>query len=105
MLKKFDLTSCFAMKTPMAPLLTLEKDSNGKSVIVTLYKGMIGSLLYLTATRPDIMYSIGLCARYQSDPKESHLTTVRRIFRYLKGTPNLSLVSQRLRIRTNMILW
>jgi hypothetical protein len=91
MLKKFDLTSCSSMKTPMAPPLTLDKDSLGKSVNVTLYRGMIGSLLYLTASRPDIMYSTCLCARYQSDPKESHLTAVKRIFRYLKGTPNLGL--------------
>ncbi|KAJ9538735.1 hypothetical protein OSB04_031468 [Centaurea solstitialis] len=88
MLKKFDLTSCTPMKTPMAPPLTLDKDSKGKSVDVTLYRGMIGSLLYLTASRPDIMYSTCLCARYQAEPKESHLTAVKRIFRYLKGTPN-----------------
>ena len=58
---------------------------------MTLYRGMIGSLLYLTASRPDIMYSTCLCARYQSDPKESHLIAVKQIFRYLKGTPNLGL--------------
>ncbi|KAJ9546677.1 hypothetical protein OSB04_019220 [Centaurea solstitialis] len=91
MLKKFDLTSCTPMKTPMAPPLSLDKDSNGKPVDVTLYRGMIGSLLYLTASRPDIMYSTCLCARYQAEPKESHLTDVKRIFRYLKGTPNLGL--------------
>ncbi|KAJ9565966.1 hypothetical protein OSB04_001932 [Centaurea solstitialis] len=89
MLKKFDLTSCTPMKTPMAPPLSLDKDSKGKPVDVTLYRGMIGSLLYLTASRPDIMYSTCLCARYQAEPKESHLTAVKRIFRYLKGTPNL----------------
>ncbi|KAJ9547332.1 hypothetical protein OSB04_019875 [Centaurea solstitialis] len=91
MLKKFDLTSCTPMKTPMAPPLSLDKDSKGKPVDVTLYRGMIGSLLYLTASRPDIMYSTCLCARYQAEPKESHLTVVKRIFRYLKGTPNLGL--------------
>ncbi|KAJ9538188.1 hypothetical protein OSB04_030921 [Centaurea solstitialis] len=90
-LKKFDLTSCTPMKTPMAPPLSLDKDSKGKPVDVTLYRGMIGSLLYLTASRPDIMYSTCLCARYQAEPKESHLTVVKRIFRYLKGTPNLGL--------------
>ncbi|KAJ9547172.1 hypothetical protein OSB04_019715 [Centaurea solstitialis] len=74
MLKKFDLTSCTSMKTPMAPPLSLDKDSKGKPVDVTLYRGMIGSLLYLTASRPDIMYSTCLCARYQAEPKESHLT-------------------------------
>ncbi|KAJ9539324.1 hypothetical protein OSB04_032057 [Centaurea solstitialis] len=91
MLKKFDLTSCTPMKTPMAPPLSLDKDSKGKPVDVTLYRGMIGSLLYLTASRPDIMYSTCLCARYQAEPKESHLTAVKRIFRYLKGTPNMGL--------------
>jgi len=53
---------------------------------------MIGSLLYLTASRPNILFSVCLCARFQSDPRESHLTTVKRIFRYLKGTTNLGLL-------------
>ncbi|KAJ9542460.1 hypothetical protein OSB04_028966 [Centaurea solstitialis] len=91
MLKKFDLTSCTPMKTPMAPPLSLDKDFKGKPIDVTLYRGMIGSLLYLTASRPDIMYSTCLCARYQAEPKESQLTAVKWIFRYLKGTPNLGL--------------
>jgi len=75
----------------MAPPLTLDKDSKGKSVNLTLYRGMIGSLLYLTTSQHDIMYSTCLYARYEYDPKESHLTAVKRIFRYLKGTPNLGL--------------
>ncbi|KAI3734639.1 hypothetical protein L6452_14113 [Arctium lappa] len=91
MLKKFDLTQTSAMKTPMAPPLTLNKDPSGKPVNVTDYRGMIGSLLYLTASQPDIMYSTCLCARYQFEPKESHLIAVKRIFRYLKETPNLGL--------------
>ena len=53
---------------------------------------MIGSLLYLTASRPDILFSVCLCARFQSDPNETHLTVVKRIFRYLKGTTNLGLL-------------
>jgi len=53
---------------------------------------MIGSLLYLTASRPDILFRVCLCARFQSDPRESHLTAVKRIFRYLKGTTNLGLL-------------
>ncbi|KAI3771392.1 hypothetical protein L6452_02556 [Arctium lappa] len=91
MLKKFDLTQTSTMKTPMAPPLTLNKDPSEKPVNVTAYRGMIGSLLYLTASRPDIMYSTCLCALYQSEPKESHLIVVKRIFRYLKRTPNLGL--------------
>ncbi|KAJ9566375.1 hypothetical protein OSB04_002341 [Centaurea solstitialis] len=78
------------MKTPMAPL-KLDSDPNGNSVNITEYRGMISSLLYLTASRPDIMFSTCLCARFQADPKESHLNDVKRIFRYLKGTPNMGL--------------
>ncbi|KAJ9546718.1 hypothetical protein OSB04_019261 [Centaurea solstitialis] len=89
MLTKFELTTCSAMKTPMVPPLKLDRDSEGKSVDVTLYRGMIGSLFYLTASLPDIMYATCLCARYQADPKESHMKAVKRIFGYLKETPNL----------------
>jgi len=53
---------------------------------------MIGSLLYLTASRPDILFNVCLCARFQSDPREPHLIAVKRIFRYLKGTTNLGLL-------------
>ncbi|GJR73233.1 retrovirus-related pol polyprotein from transposon TNT 1-94 [Tanacetum coccineum] len=74
------------VKTPMVPTNDLGPDLTGKPVNETLYRGMIGSLMYLTATRPDIKFSTILCARYQSSPKESHLTTVKRILMYLKGT-------------------
>jgi len=57
-----------------------------------LYRGMIGSLLYITTSRPDILFSVCLCERFQSDPRESHLTIIKRIFRYLKGTTNLGLL-------------
>jgi len=53
---------------------------------------MIGSLLYLTTSRPDILFSVCLCGRFQSNPRESHLTTVKRIFKYLIGTTNLGLL-------------
>ncbi|XP_021742769.1 uncharacterized protein LOC110708852 [Chenopodium quinoa] len=56
-----------------------------------MYRGMIGSLLYLTASRPDISFSVGLYSRFQANPKESHLIAVKRILRYLKGTDDLSL--------------
>ncbi|KAI3718361.1 hypothetical protein L6452_19228 [Arctium lappa] len=74
------------MKTPLAPSLKLHVDPDGVSVDITGYRGMIGSLLYLTASRPYIMFATCLCARYQANPKESHLAAVKRIFRYLKGT-------------------
>ena len=78
-------------KTPMATAKKLDQDESGKKVDITHYRGMIGSLLYLTASRPDIMFATCLCARFQADPKESHLIAVKRIFRYLKGTPNLGI--------------
>ncbi|GKC39106.1 hypothetical protein Tco_1051490 [Tanacetum coccineum] len=69
----------------------LTKDEEGESVDNTKYRGMIGSLLYLTASRPNIMFSVCLCARFQEDSKISHLEAVKRIFRYVKGTTNLGL--------------
>ncbi|KAJ9566734.1 hypothetical protein OSB04_002700 [Centaurea solstitialis] len=62
-----------------------------KSVDQNIYRSMIGSLLYLTATRPDIMFATCFCARFQANPKESHLAAVKRILRYLKGTPEMGL--------------
>ena len=91
LLKKYELTDCSSVKTPMVPPNNLGPDLTGKSVNQTQYRGMIGSLMYLLASRPDIQFSVCLCARYQADPKESHLTAVKRIIRYLKGTPNLGL--------------
>lgn len=69
----------------------MDIDEPGSSVNQKLYKGMIGSLLYLTTSIPDIIFSVGLCARFQANPKESYLTDVKRILRYLKGTTNLCL--------------
>ncbi|XP_070015305.1 secreted RxLR effector protein 161-like [Nicotiana sylvestris] len=69
----------------------LDIDEPGSSVDQKLYRGMIGSFLYLTASRPDIIFSVGLCARFQENPKESHLTVVKIILRYLKGTTDLCL--------------
>ncbi|XP_047149590.1 uncharacterized mitochondrial protein AtMg00810-like [Vigna umbellata] len=67
----------------------LDLDEKGNSVDQKLYRGMIGSSLYLTSSRPDIMHSICLCARFQCNPKESYLTAVKRILKYLKGTRSL----------------
>ena len=69
----------------------LDKDEDGVAVDQKEYQGMIGSLLYLTATRPDILFATGLCARFQASPRESHLKTVKRIFRYLTHTSELGL--------------
>nr|GFC50476.1 hypothetical protein [Tanacetum cinerariifolium] len=67
------------------------KDRPGNDVELHLYRSMIGSLMYLTASRPDIMFAVGACARHQVTPKECHLHAVKRIFRYLKGHPKLGL--------------
>ncbi|KAL6337946.1 hypothetical protein AAG906_005411 [Vitis piasezkii] len=91
LLKRFNMEEAKVMKTPMSPSIKLDMDEKGKSIDSTMYRGMIGSLLYLTASRPDIMYSVCLCARFQSCPKESHLSVVKRILRYLKGTMNIGL--------------
>ncbi|GJZ44369.1 retrovirus-related pol polyprotein from transposon TNT 1-94 [Tanacetum coccineum] len=80
-----------SVKTLVVPSNNLGPDLNGKSINETQYRGMIGSLMYLTASRHDIQFSTCLCARYQANPKESHLIAVKRIFRYLKGTPSLGL--------------
>ncbi|GJW44743.1 retrovirus-related pol polyprotein from transposon TNT 1-94 [Tanacetum coccineum] len=91
MLKKFGLEDSKPIKTPMSTETKLTRDEEGESVDNTKYRGMIGSLLYLTASRPDIMFSVCLCARFQEDPKTSHLEAVKRIFRYIKGTTHLGL--------------
>ncbi|GJW55084.1 retrovirus-related pol polyprotein from transposon TNT 1-94 [Tanacetum coccineum] len=91
MLKKFGLEDSKPMKTPMSSDTKLTKDEECESVDSTKYRGMIGSLLYLTTSRPDIMFSVCLCARFQEAPKTSHLEAVKRIFRYIKGTTHLGL--------------
>ncbi|GJY40128.1 retrovirus-related pol polyprotein from transposon TNT 1-94 [Tanacetum coccineum] len=91
LLKKYKISNSSSLKTHMLPPNNLVPDLAGKLVNETSYKGMIGSLMYLTATRSDIQFSIVLCARYQSNPNESHLTAVKRILRCLKGTPTLGL--------------
>ncbi|KAK1590971.1 hypothetical protein Q3G72_000097 [Acer saccharum] len=91
LVKRFGLENGKDFETPMSTTLKLDKDEKGKSVDQSLYRSMIGSLLYLTASRPDICFSVGLCARFQANPKESHLKAVKRIIRYIKGTHSLGL--------------
>jgi hypothetical protein len=91
MLKKFDMTNAKPIKTPMAVNGHLDLNEDGKLVNQKIYHSMIGSLLYLCASRPDIMLSVCMCARFQANPKECHLVAVKRIFIYLVHTPNLGL--------------
>ncbi|CAM8959097.1 unnamed protein product [Rhodiola kirilowii] len=90
-LKKFGMESVKMCATPMSPNDTLTKDESSPQVDPTLYRGMIGSLLYLTASRLDILFSVCLCARFQEDPRETHVKAVKRILRNLKGTGDLCL--------------
>ena len=79
------------MATPMSTACYLDKDKTGRSIDIKQYRGMIISLLYLFASRPNIMFSVCMCARFQSNHKQSHLSAVKRIIRYLLGTINLGL--------------
>ncbi|GJT59798.1 retrovirus-related pol polyprotein from transposon TNT 1-94 [Tanacetum coccineum] len=90
-LKKFGFTDVKTASTPMETQKFLLKDEDGEEVDFHLYRSMIGSLMYLTSSRPDIMFALCACARYQVNPKISHLHAVKRIFRYLKGQPKLGL--------------
>ncbi|KAJ9558624.1 hypothetical protein OSB04_013238 [Centaurea solstitialis] len=91
LLKRFDVVGSNSAATPMSRSFQMDADLSGKPVDLKKYRAMIGSLLYLTASRPDIVFSTGVCARYQCDPRDSHLKAVKRILRYLKGTPDFGL--------------
>ncbi|XP_070015074.1 secreted RxLR effector protein 161-like [Nicotiana sylvestris] len=91
MIKMFKMEESKEIDTPIATATKLDIDELDSSVDQKLYRVMIGSLLYLTASRPDIIFSVGFCARFQANPKESHLTDVKRILRYLKGIIDLYL--------------
>ncbi|GJT00955.1 putative ribonuclease H-like domain-containing protein [Tanacetum coccineum] len=90
-LKKFNYTDVKSAFTPVDLEKPLVKDGDANDVDVHLYRSMIGSLMYLTTSRPDIMFAICACARFQVTPKTSHLIDVKRIFKYLKGKPTLGL--------------
>jgi hypothetical protein len=85
-MKKFNMGELEPVSTLMSSTASLGLDEDGKVVDQREYRSMIGSLLYLTATRPDIQFTVGLCTRFQASPRSSHRMTVQRIFRYLKHT-------------------
>ncbi|GKB48173.1 putative RNA-directed DNA polymerase, partial [Tanacetum coccineum] len=90
-LRKFDFDNVKSAITPMETKAPLAKDEGGPDVDLHLYRSMIGCLMYLTASRPDIMYAVCACSRFQVTPKVSHLYAVKRIFKYIKGKPKLGL--------------
>ncbi|XP_050876502.1 secreted RxLR effector protein 161-like [Lathyrus oleraceus] len=85
------MDACKDITTPMGSGIYLDHDESRTPIDTTKYRGMIGPLLYLLASRPDITFSVCLCARFQACPKESHLTAVKRIMEYLKVTSNVGL--------------
>jgi hypothetical protein len=91
MIKKFGMEKAKHAKTPMASNRHLDLNEEGKSVHQKLYRSVIGSLLYLCASRTYIMLSVCICGRFQANPKECHLMVVKRILRYLVHTQNLGL--------------
>jgi hypothetical protein len=91
MLKKFGLENPKPIKTPMATNGHLDLDEGGTMVDQKLFCSIIGSLLYITASRPDVMFSVCMYARFQASPRKIHLKTTKRILRYLKYTPNIGL--------------
>ncbi|GJY77441.1 retrovirus-related pol polyprotein from transposon TNT 1-94 [Tanacetum coccineum] len=91
-LKKYRMESCDPVGTPMEIKDKLDLDQNGSPVDATKYRSMIGALMYLTSSRPDIVHATCLCARYQDKPTEKHLKEVKKIFHYLRGTVNMGLL-------------
>ncbi|GJS17990.1 retrovirus-related pol polyprotein from transposon TNT 1-94 [Tanacetum coccineum] len=90
-LKKYGLESSVSVDTPMVEKMKLNEDRQGKLVDPTRFHGMVGSLMYLSASRPGIVFAVCMCVRYQAKPIEKHLHAIKRIFRYLKGTINMGL--------------
>nr|GEZ84301.1 retrovirus-related Pol polyprotein from transposon TNT 1-94 [Tanacetum cinerariifolium] len=90
-LKKYGFESCDPVDTPMVEKSKLDEDKEGKAVDPSHYRGMIGTLLYLTSSRPDLQFAICMCARYQARPNRKAHTCSKRIFRYLRGTVNRGL--------------
>jgi len=84
--KKFGVENASHKRTPATTHLKLSKDEQGVAVDQSMWRSMIGSMLYLTETRPDIKFDVGVCARYQVEPKMSHLTQVKRILKYINNT-------------------
>ncbi|XP_059451093.1 uncharacterized mitochondrial protein AtMg00240-like [Corylus avellana] len=88
LVKKFGLDGKSHAKTPASISMKLLVNLTGNSVDQTLYRSMIGNLLYLTTSRPDISFSVGVCDSFQVNSKESHLTAVKRVIHYVNGTVN-----------------
>ncbi|XP_057850758.1 uncharacterized mitochondrial protein AtMg00810-like [Cryptomeria japonica] len=91
-LKRFNMLNCKPSPTPVVIGLKLNKDDGSSLVDPRLFKRLVGSLMYLTATRPDIMYGVSLISRFMESPKDSHLQIGKRILRYVCGTKNYGIL-------------
>ncbi|GJW22038.1 retrovirus-related pol polyprotein from transposon TNT 1-94 [Tanacetum coccineum] len=90
-LKKYGIESSDLVNTPMMKKSKLDEDTQGKAVDPTQYRGMVDTLMYLTASRPDLTFVVCMCVRYQAKPTKKHLHAIKRIFKYLRGTVNRGL--------------
>jgi hypothetical protein len=91
LMKKFNMAELKPVSTLMSSAASLGLDEDGEAVDQREYMSMIGSLLYLTATRPNVQFAVGLCTRFQSSPRSSHRMAIQQIFRYLKHTPEFGI--------------
>ncbi|GJS59770.1 hypothetical protein Tco_0654554 [Tanacetum coccineum] len=91
MLKKYGMESYDAVETPMVKRSKLDEDPQETPVDPTKYRIMVGSLMHFTSSRHDLVFAVCICARYQARPTEKHLTTVKRVFQYVKETINMGL--------------
>lgn len=94
-LERFGMGSSNLVKNPIIPRTQLSKDEAGDGVDATMFEQVLGSLMYLRATRPDLMYGVTLISRFMANPKSSHWLAAKRILRYLKGTTDFSILYKR----------
>ena len=95
LLKKFGMKDCNPVHNPVVTGFKISKDINGTEVDGSVYKQLVGSLMYLTTTRPDIMYAVSIISRYMSKPTEMHFSAAKRVLRYLQGTTGFGIFYQR----------
>ncbi|XP_043805250.1 secreted RxLR effector protein 161-like [Manihot esculenta] len=91
-LKRFNLNQCKAIATPFDPNMKLSKEDDDSIIDTTIYRSLVGSLLFLTSTRPDIMFSASFLSRFMNSPSNSHFMAAKRVLKYLKGTSNYGLL-------------
>ena len=92
LLKKFNMQDCKPLATPMAMNEKLSKDDGQNKVDATVYRSLVGSLIYLTNSRPDIVHAVSIVSRFMSNPSKAHFATTKRILRYVKGTKDFGIL-------------